>query len=96
MFWTAPVSIVIALNVLLWPILQIGIAYLITQCPIVWFKANSILYCHVGGELWLYERIFCIHRWKDLLSDGGTFIKGGFEKSKLRSRERHYFERFLS
>ncbi|WP_424765494.1 glycosyl-4,4'-diaponeurosporenoate acyltransferase [Paenibacillus sp. sgz302251] len=41
-----------------------------------------------------YERTLAIHRWKNRLPDGGAWLKGGFHKKRLSTRDNSYMKQF--
>ena len=82
----------IALNVLGWPVLQIGLAWLFTRLPLSCFIARPVWSWEASGRF--YEDRMCIKSWKDLLPDGANWFRGGFAKASLASRDRDYLQRF--
>lgn len=88
-----PIGWVVALNVLGWPVIQLGLAWGWTRLPARWLKAPTALPFERGGGF--YERAFAIRRWKDRLPDGASWIGGGFAKARLQQRDAGYLERFI-
>lgn len=76
---------VAVLNVVLWPVLQLGWAWAFTQMPAQWFQT-------AGPHTWekkgvIYENWFRVRRWKDLLPDGAAWFEGGVAKKHLSGRD---------
>lgn len=88
-----PIGWVVALNVLGWPVIQLGLAWGWTRVPTAWLKAPAALPFERGGRF--YARAFAIRRWKDRLPDGASWIGGGFAKARLRQRSPDYLRRFI-
>jgi glycosyl-4,4'-diaponeurosporenoate acyltransferase len=89
--WTA------LLNVLVWLVIQLGLAWAMTQIPAKHFNPRS-----AWARLWnweksgrAYEKSFAIKRWKDWLPDAAGWFKGGFPKAELRACTPDFLERFL-
>lgn len=87
-----PIGWMIALNVLGWPIIQIGLAWLFTRLPLSCFHARAVWSWESDGRI--YEDRMRIKSWKYFLPDGANWFKGGFAKASLASRDRAYLERF--
>lgn len=85
-----------ALNFGAWLVIQLGLAWVITQLPADLFDVA----CWLGREKrWeqagrFYERFFRIKSWKDNLPDAGRWLSGGFSKAQLFSKTRAHLERF--
>lgn len=92
-----PVLWLIAVNVLAWLFIHMGVAWLGTQLPYTWFRADSFA-CRIRA--WerrsrVYERVFGIRSWKDRLPDGAALFRGGFRKRSFNARDPEYIERFI-
>lgn len=87
-----PIGWMIALNVISWPLIQLGLAWLFTRLPVSCFTLRHCWSWEADGRF--YERMLRIKRWKDHLPDGSAWIGGGFAKANLASRDRAYLERF--
>lgn len=74
---------VAVLNVVLWPLLQLGWAWAFTRMPGGWFQAPGPCAWEKGGGV--YERWFDVRRWKDRLPDGAAWF-GGAGKKNLPAR----------
>ena len=89
-FWT------FTLNVISWPVLQVGISLICFKIPDRYFRHDSFLYrtrpWEKSGNF--YEKVFKVKKWKHLLPDGSAVVKSGFKKRKLVLSERQYFEKF--
>jgi glycosyl-4,4'-diaponeurosporenoate acyltransferase len=85
-----------ALNVAAWLVIQLGLAWLITQMPDDRFNATGLL---AREKRWeragrFYERWCRIKSWKDNLPDGGRWLSGGFSKAQLANKSQAHLERF--
>jgi glycosyl-4,4'-diaponeurosporenoate acyltransferase len=89
-----PTPWVVILNILGWPVIQMGLAWIFIQLPARLFDSNYILPVY-EVEHSIYEKVFAIRRWKDILPDGATWFRGGFSKRHLHRRDSGYFNRFL-
>ena len=88
-----PAAWIIALNVVGWLVIQLGMAWVFTRMPAVWFDPNPEYAWEKGGRF--YERVFAIKRWKDRLPDAARWFAGGFAKGTMRSREPEFLARFI-
>jgi len=88
-----PKSGIIFLNIVGWPVIQLSLAWLFTQMPANWFNPDPPLSWEDDGNL--YDRLFAIRRWKDLLPDGSRWFTGGFAKRMLSSKDPGYLARFI-
>lgn len=79
-----PVVWVAVLNVTLWPVLQLGWAWVFTRLPAGWFRPPAPGAWEKGGGI--YERWFHVRRWKDRLPDGAAWFEGGVAKKHLPGR----------
>ena len=88
-----PIHWIVILNVLGWPIIQLGLAYAWTRLPAERLNPPAPLPFEDRGRF--YERGFAIRRWKDLLPDGANWLSGGFAKANLQQRSPEYIRRFI-
>jgi glycosyl-4,4'-diaponeurosporenoate acyltransferase len=88
-----PVCWIVVLNVVAWPLIQLGLAWLFTRLPAAWFNPPRQRAWEQGGRF--YERAFGIKRWKDRLPDGARWIGGGFAKGALAGSAPNYLRRFI-
>lgn len=92
-----PVYWTIIINIALWLIIHLSIAYLATILPQGMINVDSPIYkerkWEKGGRL--YERYFRVRLWKELLPDGSAIFKKGFRKKRMASAGRQYIERFI-
>lgn len=93
----AEVWILIGINAFAWGVIHIGFAWAGMQLsparfdPESWFfRTHSF---ERGGRL--YERLFAVKQWKELLPDGATLFKAGFPKKSLAAADQPYLERFI-
>lgn len=80
------------LNVLLWPILQLGWAWAFTRMPNRWFRPPIPFVWERKGQI--YQRWFSVKRWKDLLPDGASWFEGGVSKRNVGGRSREALHGF--
>lgn len=85
------VSSTLFLNVTLWPIIQILLAWLFIRMPLAWLKPTK-----PKESPRIYETCFAIKRWKDQLPDGASYFTGGFAKRGTFQHEANYLRRFIS
>ena len=88
----------ILLSILLWPLLQYGAAWICHRLPDRVYRPDSWLFrsrsFEKGGRL--YERLFRISRWKDLLPEGSIARKEErFSKKHLGDRREEGLRRYL-
>ena len=90
------VPALIAANAVAWPVIQLGLARAGERIPARWLNQDRALFRIRAGESdgRLYERLFRIRRWKDLLPDGTRITGSGFSKSRLSRRDRAYLTTF--
>ncbi len=88
-----PTIWIVLLNALGWPVVQVGLAWAFTRMPAAWFNPGPAARWERSGAV--YDRLFGIRGWKDLLPDGARWFGGGFAKGNLRGRGRAYLERFI-
>ncbi|WP_109489258.1 glycosyl-4,4'-diaponeurosporenoate acyltransferase [Occallatibacter savannae] len=79
--------LVIALNLVGWPIIQLSLSSLFLRLPDALFAADNWLTrersLEQGGEI--YRRYLLVQRWKGLLPDGASWL-GGRAKKNVASR----------
>ena len=81
------------LNVVGWPIIQVGLGWTFTRMPARWFEPPRPMRWESEGRI--YERFLRVRRWKDRLPDGAQWFEGGFAKARLDSTAPEYLRRFL-
>jgi len=95
--WTLPIAWTVALNIIPWLVIHMGVSYVVTRLPASRFRPECWLYVprswEAGGRL--YERLFRIKAWKGLLPDAAPWFAGGFAKQSLQSLDRAYLQRFV-
>lgn len=91
------VPVLIAVNVMAWLAIHLGLAWLGTRLPAGLFDPASWPYrsrtWERGGRL--YQRLFAVRSWKGLLPDGAAMFAGGFPKASLREMSEEYLRRFI-
>lgn len=82
-----------ALNLLGWPVIQLGIGGVVLRWPAAPFLRDSWLtrerHCEGSGDL--YRKLFAIQRWKKHLPDGAPWL-GGMAKKRLARRNPEYLK----
>jgi glycosyl-4,4'-diaponeurosporenoate acyltransferase len=84
---------VIALNIVGWPVIQLGVAWLFTRMPVEWFTPPPARAWEGKGQV--YEAWFAIKHWKDRLPDGARWFGGGFAKGALAKTDPDYLRQFV-
>ncbi|MEZ5277977.1 MAG: hypothetical protein R3F07_16465 [Opitutaceae bacterium] len=94
---TSQVLEIIAVNALAWFLIQMGFAWLGTRMPIALFDHACGYFREHRFERSgrMYEGIFRIRSWKDLLPDGSRLFKGGFRKGRLAASDTAYLVTFV-
>lgn len=87
-----PVFWVVVLNVALWPVIQLGLAWAALRLPASWLGTPAG-FSRESPEF--YERWLRVKRWKDRLPDGAAWVGGKFGKGRLRSSDPVYLEAFI-
>ena len=87
-----PMIWIVILNVLLWPVIQVALAWGFTRMPVCWFNPPVTPAFETAA---FYEKFLLIKHWKNLLPDGADWIGGAFNKSQLRATDREYLHRFI-
>lgn len=88
-----PLWVVAALNVLLWPLIQLGLAWSFTRMSARWF-ATPCRWYWPGETPDRYERWLRVKVWKDRLPDGASWFAGGVPKSRLSGSDTTTLRRF--
>ena len=90
-----PTAWVIVLNVVGWPVIHLGVAWVFTRLPGKWFEGAGGSWLRPRGrEVNVYKRIAGVRVWKRLLPDGAPWMRG-FAKRKLLSTDTEYLRRFI-
>ena len=92
-----PIIWTIIINIMLWFIVHMSFAYIITIIPSSYINIKSWIYKNRKWEQngRFYETYFKIKSWKGLLPDGAALFKKGFRKKKLVSIDREYLSQFV-
>lgn len=91
-----PVPWLIVINVTAWPIIHLALAWFGLRLPRGWFRPRQWPWRKQAWELEgrLYEKVFAVRVWKNLLPDGATWFEGGFAKKRLARRDPEYLREF--
>lgn len=89
--------LMIIINIVMWAIIHISVAYGATILPNKYININSWIYKKRSWEYdgKIYENIFKIKSWKHLLPDGSAMFKKGFRKKKLNNTDSEYITQFI-
>ena len=92
-----PIAWIIALNVLVWLVIQLGLAWTLTQLSAKSFDAHNRF---ARPQSWehdgrVYERVLAIKSWKDKLPDAAGWFRGGFPKAYLGAASPEFLAQFL-
>lgn len=88
---------IIIIDIILWFIIHMSVAYIATILPLNNLNINSWL---LKERKWeksgkIYEDIFQIKKWKELLPDGSALFKKGFRKKRMTSLNPEYLQKFI-
>jgi glycosyl-4,4'-diaponeurosporenoate acyltransferase len=86
-----PVVWIVILNVALWPLIQLALAWAFIRMPAEWFKPPVSF-----ESARFYEKYLGVRHWKDRLPDGGVWFGGGFAKSDMNTTDPAYLRRFIA
>jgi glycosyl-4,4'-diaponeurosporenoate acyltransferase len=97
MFFHLPTLITVAIDIITWFIIHLGVSYFFTRKPLREFNADSWFYRtrKWENEGTIYENFFGVKRWKHRLPDGAAIFKMGFEKKELKGVDREYLDKFI-
>lgn len=93
-----PIGWIIGLNIGVWLLIQLGLAWALTQLAPERLNPCN---CFARPRRWeangrFYERGLAVKVWKDYLPDGAAWFRGGFPKAKLRASSPEFLARFIS
>lgn len=87
----------IAINIVVWLVIHVGVSMSIAKMRPESFDPQSWLYrertWERGGST--YKAGLKIKRWKKFLPDGAALFKGGFRKKRLGNPHAAYIQRFI-
>jgi glycosyl-4,4'-diaponeurosporenoate acyltransferase len=86
----------IVVNVIGWPILQMGIAWLFTRIRITLPPQSNILARVSWREVSFYRSALKLNQWKHRLPDGAAWVGGSFSKQSLQRRDDAYLTQFAA
>ena len=87
-----PMIWIVILNVVLWPVIQMALAWGFTRMPDSCFHPPA---SPAFETVRFYEDVLLIKQWKNLLPDGAKWIGGAFHKSQMRATDPAYLNRFI-
>lgn len=88
-----PLIWIAILNVTLWPVIQMTLAWGFMRMPAAWFETPDRGF-HLETRVF-YERWFGVKHWKDLLPDGASWFGGGFAKNELTATDAGHLQKFI-
>lgn len=92
-----PALTVVLLNSIVWFLLYLAAGFIHVRIPLARFDPNGWLFrtrrWEEDGEL--YDRIFHIKAWKEMLPDGAALFRDGFRKKHMGSRDHEYCDKFV-
>ena len=88
----------IAINIIVWLCIHVGVSVSISVKEQSAFNAEAWLYRERGWEESgrIYEVILKIKEWKRFLPDGAAASRNGFRKKNLQNRDVAYIQRFIT
>jgi glycosyl-4,4'-diaponeurosporenoate acyltransferase len=91
------IPVIVVLDIVVWFLIHLGMAWLFTRLPDSRFNPAGFI-CRPrpwerSGRL--YDRVFAVKRWKGLLPDGAALFAGGFRKRHLADRSPAYYRQFI-
>lgn len=87
-----PMIWIVILNVVLWPVIQLALAWGFTRMPVSWFHPPV---ASPFETVRFYEGVLWVKQWKNLLPDGAKWLSGGFHKGQMKSTDPAYLDRFI-
>jgi len=90
-----PGVLIVVLNFVIIPLCHLVPSWILTRAPGDGFHPEAFLFRERRWEQrgGIYERLFVVRVWKNLLPDGAPWL-GGFPKRSLLSRDVHYMRAF--
>jgi glycosyl-4,4'-diaponeurosporenoate acyltransferase len=88
-----PMIWIVMLNVLLWPAIQLGLAWGFTHMPVSCFHPPAT---PAFETVMFYEKFLLIKRWKNQLPDGARWIGEAFTKREMKATDPAYLQRFIT
>lgn len=92
-----PIGWIIVLDAAAWAFFHLTISFAAVRIPSAWFIDHShwfwTLPFEQDGRLW--QRLFRVKQWKQLIPDGTMFIRSGYDKSKLHGTDASSLDRFI-
>jgi glycosyl-4,4'-diaponeurosporenoate acyltransferase len=90
-------SLTVILVIIVWFVIHMAAALIGLKVPDRFIDPSLRIYRPAGWESGgrLYEKVFLVRKWKQILPDGGNWFRGGFAKRKLASVSPEYIKMFI-
>lgn len=92
-----PLFWVILLDALAWGVFHISISLYTVRIPTRWFIRHERLFrtfrFERNGDLW--QQLFHVKKWKQLIPDGTMFIRHGYNKKSLHGNDITSLDEFI-
>lgn len=90
------VLVTVLLDIVLWFIIHMGMSKLALIIPDSVYDKKLPNRVHKHKiQMFIYKRIFFVHKYKKYLPDGGAWFKDGFSKKHLKEKNITYYQQFL-
>jgi glycosyl-4,4'-diaponeurosporenoate acyltransferase len=92
-----PMPLTIAIDVVVWFAIHMGVSYWMTSRPLNSFNPDAWLHRIRDWEKdgRTYETIFMVRKWKKRLPDGAALLRKGFTKRRLQENNYAYYRDFI-
>lgn len=92
-----PLPWVVLLDAVAWGFFHLLISFCTVRIPIRWFIRHERLFrtfrFEQHGDLW--QRLFRVKKWKQLIPDGTMFIRNGYNKKSLHGNDAASLDEFI-
>ncbi|WP_432353272.1 glycosyl-4,4'-diaponeurosporenoate acyltransferase [Sporosarcina sp. A2] len=92
-----PLIWIIVVDAIAWAFFHIAISLLTVRIPFQWFIRNKHLFesFHFERQGNLWQRLFRVKSWKQLIPDGTMVIRKGYTKKSLHGNDMSSLEEFV-
>ncbi len=92
-----PIVWIVSLDAVAWAFFHLTISFCTVRISYNWFVRHEQLFqpfrFERRGELW--QQLFRVKRWKQLIPDGTMFIKNGYNKQSLHGNDPASLDEFI-